>query len=214
MTIQWTSARRCSKEYKKCGDRHILDERAPLRTRKVDNLGRTDTFITCDPYICPANRPFCDRNHENGPGPGPDPDPLDEAENAHDHARSAHEAETSKPSRCADADDIAGATRDGLCHNHHGRRHVDHRPCESEAAAMASDCRRACVVRASPDGDGAAEMVSDCHLARGGGNPSCGDGAGTASGDVAGTASDDGSGGRVSHLMARRNRRGDRNRTR
>jgi hypothetical protein len=67
---------------------------------------------------------------------------------------------------------------------------------------MASDYRRACVVRASPDEHGAGEMVSDCHLARGGGNPSCSDGAGT--------ASDDGSGGRVMH----QNRRGNRNRTR
>jgi hypothetical protein len=169
-----------------------------------------NNFITvCDPYICLANRPFYGRNHENDPGPGPDP--LDEGENAHGHARSVHEVEeTSRPSRCADDDDIAGAaTPGGLCHNRRGRHRVDRRPCENEVVAMATGCHRACVaaaaVAASPDGDGAVEMVSDCHLAHGGGNPACNDGAGR--------GGDDGNGGRASHLM-HQNHCLNRNRTR
>jgi hypothetical protein len=104
----------------------------------------------------------------------------------------AHEVEeTSRPSPCADDDDIAGAaTPDDLCHNRRGCHPVDRRPCENEVVAMAFGYHRASVAAASPDGDGVVEMVSDCQLAHGEGNSACNHGVGG--------ANDDGNGGRAS----------------
>jgi len=48
---------------------------------------------------------------------------------------------------------------------------------------------------ASPDGDGAVETASDCHLVRGGGNPAC-----ICIDGAPGSTNDDRSGGRESHL--------------
>jgi len=135
-----------------------------------------------DPCICPVNHLFCGRNHENGPGPVRS---LGVAENAHVHVRDAREVASSRPSRCADDTARRGATRDD-----YDRNHFDRRLCESEVE-MATGYHRVCRV-ASPDGGGAVEMASDCHLVRGGGNPACIDGAGS--------TNDDASGGRGSHL--------------
>ena len=137
-----------------------------------------------DPCISPVNHLSCGRNHEEtststGPSHGPALVRFpDAAANARARARNAPEeqVETSKPSRCAD-DTARGRARDDLDHN---RR--DPHPCESEVAAMASGCHRACRA-ASPDEGGVVVMAIDCHLAHGG----------------AVSTNDDESGGRESH---------------
>ena len=65
-------------------------------------------------------------------------------------------------------------TRDDYGRNHFDRHPVDRRLCESEVETP-TGYRRVCAV-ASPDGDEAVVMASDCRLASYEGDPAYGDG--------------------------------------
>ena len=158
------------------GDRPIRQD--TTRTPKVDTPD--DRRLR----ICPVNHRFCGHNHENGPGPVRS---LGVAENAN-----ANEVASSIPSHYADKPAQQGVvTRDDYARIHFDRRSVDRRLCESEVTTP-TGYHRICAV-ASPEGEEAVEMPSDCHPIRDGGNPT--------RIDEAGSTNDDTSAGRENHLM-------------
>jgi len=65
----------------------------------------------------------------------------------------------------------AGVTHDDCGRDNFDARPVDRRLCKSKVAMPIGYHRISDVV--SPDGGRVMEIVSDCHLVRGGGNPAC-----------------------------------------